>query len=158
MSEFRLPDVGEGLTEAEIVTWRVAVGDEVKINDVLVDIETAKSIVELPSPYAGRVAELLVSEGQTVAVGTAIVRIGSASEDSASEDSAGEDASAEGAALESVKSVVEEPAPAKPPAVLVGYGPSERKRRTRTGRTQSVSASSVRGNGSAVSAFSERGL
>ncbi len=144
MSEFRLPDVGEGLTEAEIVTWRVAVGDEVKINDVLVDIETAKSIVELPSPYAGRVAELLVSEGQTVAVGTAIVRIGSASEDSASEDSAGEDASAEGAALESVKSVVEEPAPAKPPAVLVGYGPSERKRRTRTGRTQSVSASSVR--------------
>ncbi|MBC7631952.1 dihydrolipoamide acetyltransferase family protein [Aeromicrobium sp.] len=76
MSEFKLPDVGEGLTEAEIVTWRVSVGDTVKVNDLLVDIETAKSIVELPSPYEGEVRELLVAEGQTVTVGTPIISIG----------------------------------------------------------------------------------
>ena len=74
-SEFRLPDPGEGLVEAEIVTWRVAVGDVVKVNDILVEIETAKSLVELPSPYAGVVGELLVSEGDTVAEGDTIVVI-----------------------------------------------------------------------------------
>ncbi len=72
---FHLPDVGEGLTEAEIVSWRVGPGDEVAINDVLVEIETAKSLVELPSPFAGRVAELLVPEGDTVEVGAPIVMI-----------------------------------------------------------------------------------
>lgn len=75
---FTLPDVGEGLTEAEVVTWRVAEGDVVKVNDVLVDIETAKSIVELPSPFAGTVTGLLVGEGETVPVGTPIITIGSA--------------------------------------------------------------------------------
>jgi pyruvate dehydrogenase E2 component (dihydrolipoamide acetyltransferase) len=77
MSEYLLPDVGEGLTEAEIVTWKVKVGDEVKINDIVVEIETAKSLVELPSPYAGTVEALLVPEGETVPVGTPIIRIGS---------------------------------------------------------------------------------
>ncbi|MBO9522081.1 MAG: 2-oxo acid dehydrogenase subunit E2 [Nocardioidaceae bacterium] len=76
MSEYLLPDVGEGLTEAEIVTWKVKVGDEVKINDIVVEIETAKSLVELPSPYAGTVEALLVPEGETVPVGTPIIRIG----------------------------------------------------------------------------------
>jgi pyruvate dehydrogenase E2 component (dihydrolipoamide acetyltransferase) len=75
MSEYLLPDVGEGLTEAEIVTWKVKVGDEIKINDVVVEIETAKSLVELPSPYAGVVSALLVPEGETVPVGTPIIRI-----------------------------------------------------------------------------------
>lgn len=75
MSEYLLPDVGEGLTEAEIVTWKVNVGDEVKINDIVVEIETAKSLVELPSPYAGVVEALLVPEGETVEVGTPIIRI-----------------------------------------------------------------------------------
>lgn len=75
MSEYKLPDVGEGLTEAEIVTWKVKVGEEVRINDVVVEIETAKSLVELPSPYAGVVEALLVAEGETVAVGTPIIRI-----------------------------------------------------------------------------------
>ncbi|PXY18922.1 dihydrolipoamide acetyltransferase family protein [Prauserella muralis] len=74
--EFRLPDVGEGLTEAEIVKWHVAAGDAVGINDVLVEIETAKSAVELPSPFAGTVTALLAEEGQTVAVGSPIVTIG----------------------------------------------------------------------------------
>lgn len=70
---FNLPDVGEGLTEAEIVAWKVAPGDTVAINDVLVEIETAKSLVELPSPHAGVVGELLVSEGTTVEVGSPII-------------------------------------------------------------------------------------
>ena len=76
MSEFKLPDVGEGLTEAEIVTWKVKVGDVIKVNDIVVEIETAKSLVELPSPYAGTIQALLVPEGETVAVGTPIIRIG----------------------------------------------------------------------------------
>lgn len=76
MPEYKLPDVGEGLTEAEIVAWRVKVGDVIEVNDIVVDIETAKSIVELPSPYAGEVTALLVPEGETVPVGTPIIRIG----------------------------------------------------------------------------------
>ncbi|GAA1702511.1 dihydrolipoamide acetyltransferase family protein [Microbacterium sediminicola] len=72
---FALPDVGEGLTEAEIVTWHVRAGDTVAVNDVLCEIETAKSLVELPSPYAGTIGETLAPEGTTVLVGTAIVTI-----------------------------------------------------------------------------------
>lgn len=81
---FNLPDVGEGLTEAEIVSWRVAPGDVVEVNDVLVEIETAKSLVELPSPYAGVVGELLAAEGDTVEVGAAIITVNSAGADAAS--------------------------------------------------------------------------
>ena len=76
MPEYLLPDVGEGLTEAEIVTWKVKVGDVVAVNDIVVEIETAKSLVELPSPYAGQVTALLVAEGETVPVGTPIIAIG----------------------------------------------------------------------------------
>jgi len=78
--EYKLPDVGEGLTEAEIVTWKVKVGDVIAVNDIVVEIETAKSLVELPSPYAGTVTALLVPEGETVDVGTPIIAIGEASE------------------------------------------------------------------------------
>jgi len=70
---FTLPDVGEGLTEAEIVSWKVAPGDAVAINDVICEIETAKSLVELPSPHAGTVGEILAAEGTTVEVGTPII-------------------------------------------------------------------------------------
>jgi 2-oxoisovalerate dehydrogenase E2 component (dihydrolipoyl transacylase) len=76
-SEFNLPDVGEGLTEAEIVTWKVKAGDTVVVNQVLVEIETAKSLVELPSPFAGVVTAILVDEGQTVDVGTPIISVSS---------------------------------------------------------------------------------
>ena len=72
---FRLPDAGEGLTEAEIVEWHVAVGDTVAVNQPIVDIETAKSLVELPSPYAGVVAQILVEVGTTVDVGVPIIVI-----------------------------------------------------------------------------------
>ncbi|WP_151084041.1 dihydrolipoamide acetyltransferase family protein [Nocardioides cynanchi] len=78
MAEFKLPDVGEGLTEAEIVTWKVKEGDTVAINDIVVEIETAKSLVELPSPYAGVVQRLMVPEGETIPVGTPIIAIGDA--------------------------------------------------------------------------------
>ena len=83
MADYLLPDVGEGLTEAEIVSWRVKEGDTIEINDIVVEIETAKSLVELPSPYAGTVTGLLVSEGETVAVGTPIISIGAPGEASA---------------------------------------------------------------------------
>lgn len=73
--EFLLPDPGEGLLEAEIVAWRVAEGDVIEVNDVLVEIETAKSLVELPSPFAGTVTRLIVAEGTTVEVGAPIVEI-----------------------------------------------------------------------------------
>jgi 2-oxoisovalerate dehydrogenase E2 component (dihydrolipoyl transacylase) len=76
MPDYLLPDVGEGLIEAEIVSWKVKVGDVIDVNDVVVEIETAKSLVELPSPYAGEVTALLAAEGETVAVGTPIIRIG----------------------------------------------------------------------------------
>jgi 2-oxoisovalerate dehydrogenase E2 component (dihydrolipoyl transacylase) len=75
LKEFRLPDVGEGLTEAEIVRWHVQPGDEVKINQIIVEIETAKAVVELPSPYAGVVSDLLVAEGATADVGTPIIAV-----------------------------------------------------------------------------------
>ncbi|MCA0253684.1 MAG: 2-oxo acid dehydrogenase subunit E2 [Actinobacteria bacterium] len=80
MYEFKLPDPGEGLLEAEIVSWKVAVGDKVEVNDILLEIETAKSLVELPSPYGGTVLAVLVGEGDLVDVGTPIIRIGDPSE------------------------------------------------------------------------------
>lgn len=115
---FVLPDVGEGLTEAEIVVWRVGVGETVQVNDVLVEIETAKSLVELPSPFSGTVVEHLVAEGETVDVGTAIVRIetvetaspsASLSQSAAADAANSPSATAEGAAEGGG-------------AVLVGYG------------------------------------
>lgn len=78
LNKFNLPDVGEGLTEAEIVSWKVKPGDTVAVNDVICEIETAKSIVELPSPFAGTVSELLVPEGVTIDVGTAIISVNDA--------------------------------------------------------------------------------
>src|ERR1035441_6647174 len=75
VKQFRLPDVGEGLTEADIVTWHVKAGDRVTVNQVIVDIETAKAVVELPCPYEGVVTGLLVDEGQTVDVGTPIIAV-----------------------------------------------------------------------------------
>ncbi|KAA1394342.1 dihydrolipoamide acetyltransferase family protein [Aeromicrobium ginsengisoli] len=72
---FVLPDLGEGLTEAEVVRWLVAVGDEVVVDQPVVEVETAKSIVEVPSPYAGRVSELHGEEGGTVAVGSPLISV-----------------------------------------------------------------------------------
>lgn len=75
LQTFPMPDAGEGLTEADVLGWRVAVGDEVSVNQVIVEIETAKAAVELPCPWAGTVRSLLVAEGDTVAVGAPIIEI-----------------------------------------------------------------------------------
>jgi pyruvate dehydrogenase E2 component (dihydrolipoamide acetyltransferase) len=139
-AEFKLPDVGEGLTEAEIVTWHVAVGDEVKINDIVCDIETAKSVVELPSPYAGVVQALLVPEGETVEVGTPIIRIGdagaadgapvetpaaAAGESAESAESAEPVAEVPSASTEPAAGSVEQITEPEQPMTLVGSGPKE---------------------------------
>jgi len=81
LRQFKLPDVGEGLTEADIVRWHVQPGDTVKVNQIIVEIETAKAVVELPSPHAGVVSSLLVTEGETVDVGTPIIAIDTGSTD-----------------------------------------------------------------------------
>ena len=75
IAKFPLPDVGEGLTEAEIVSWKVAPGDKVSVNQTICEIETAKSIVELPCPFEGVVEELLAKEGETVEVGSPIISV-----------------------------------------------------------------------------------
>lgn len=73
--EFRLPDLGEGLADAELVAWEVAVGDTVELNQAIAEVETAKAVVSLPSPFAGRVVELLARPGDTVAVGAPLIRV-----------------------------------------------------------------------------------
>ena len=75
LKQFKLPDVGEGLTEADIVKWHVQPGDKITINQIIVEIETAKAVVELPSPYEGVVTGLLVPEGETADVGTPIISV-----------------------------------------------------------------------------------
>src|SRR5947207_12353544 len=89
VKQFKLPDVGEGLTEADIVTWKVKPGDQVSVNQVIVEIETAKSLVELPSPFDGVVTDLLVPEGQTVDVGTPIISFDVSADAGAGAESAG---------------------------------------------------------------------
>ena len=107
VKEFAMPDLGEGLTESELVSWNVAVGDTVELNQVIAEVETAKALVQLPSPFAGIVSQLFVEEGTTVLVGSPIVAI---------DDGKG---SADAAGTPS-----DEAAPsAERNSVLVGYGP-----------------------------------
>lgn len=77
MATFKLPDVGEGLTEAEVVRWFVAPGDQIDVNQVLCEIETAKAVVELPSPFAGTVTELHAAAGEIVPVGSDLLTVDS---------------------------------------------------------------------------------
>ncbi|MHB1594696.1 MAG: dihydrolipoamide acetyltransferase family protein [Streptosporangiaceae bacterium] len=147
LKQFRLPDVGEGLTEADIVKWHVQPGDPVTVNQTILEIETAKSAVEIPCPYDGTVAELLVPEGTTADVGTPIIAIqvgsgplagaggtaGSAAAGSAAAGSAAAGSAAASPADAGVEAAPAEgavepgvhgsPAPkAERQAVLVGYG------------------------------------
>ena len=137
--EFRLPDPGEGLVEADIVTWRVAVGDTVKVNDILVEIETSKSLVELPSPYAGTVTALLVAEGQTADVGSPIIAIDDglgAPQGAPTVPSAAEPAEEHDPAVtEPLDGLVGDGGDGRRVPNLVGYGPrtGESKRRARKG-------------------------
>jgi 2-oxoisovalerate dehydrogenase E2 component (dihydrolipoyl transacylase) len=75
LKQFKLPDVGEGLTEADIIKWHVQAGDTVEVNQTILEIETAKAVVELPCPFEGTVTELLVDEGTTVDVGVPIITV-----------------------------------------------------------------------------------
>ncbi|WP_431220785.1 dihydrolipoamide acetyltransferase family protein [Leifsonia xyli] len=109
--EFALPDLGEGLTESELVAWKVAVGDTVQLNQIIAEVETAKALVELPAPYDGRVSRLFVEPGVTVAVGEPLV---------AFEVDAGEPASAEGPTT-AQDAVADAPTEVREPT-LVGYG------------------------------------
>ncbi|MFD0888581.1 biotin/lipoyl-containing protein, partial [Streptosporangium algeriense] len=81
LRRFALPDVGEGLVEAEIVRWHVRPGETVRVNQVILEIETAKAVVELPCPFAGTVRELLVEEGTTVGVGTPLITVAAGGDD-----------------------------------------------------------------------------
>lgn len=156
-SEFLLPDVGEGLTEAEIVSWKVGPGDTVHVNDVLCEIETAKSLVELPSPFDGVVDRLLATEGETVEVGAPIIIVGAGAGGGPASGSVGldnvidvdeseveTDAGASGSQRPSA-SAAESQEPAtlierdepKAGAVLVGYGSAGQgasRRRSQRGR------------------------
>ncbi len=153
--QFRLPDAGEGLTEAEILKWYVQPGDHVTVNQALVEIETAKAAVELPSPYAGLVTELLVTEGSTVDVGTPIITVdvdpdGAPGVPASVQSQPAADAPATADALrddmapaiprpaddEPVEpGLIGGPAPGGRTSVLVGYGPRSvtAKRRPRKG-------------------------
>jgi 2-oxoisovalerate dehydrogenase E2 component (dihydrolipoyl transacylase) len=115
LKQFKMPDVGEGLTEADILRWDVKPGDTVKVNQTLVEVETAKAAVELPSPYAGVVTELHAAEGDTVDVGAPIITIDvGANAPATVEPELAQTASAE---------------PEERQSVLVGYGPRGGTRR-----------------------------
>ena len=79
-SAFKLPDLGEGLTEGEVARWLVAEGQEIAEDDPLVEIQTDKATVEIPSPYGGTVLKILVAEGEIAPVGAELVVIGAAGE------------------------------------------------------------------------------
>ncbi|MEU5307966.1 dihydrolipoamide acetyltransferase family protein [Streptomyces sp. NPDC021562] len=133
--EFRMPDVGEGLTEAEILKWYVQPGDTVTDGQVVCEVETAKAAVELPIPYDGVVRELRFAEGTTVDVGTAIITV----------DVAG---GAQQAPVEEPAAAAPEPEkkPEGRQPVLVGYGvaASSTKRRPRKGPEVTVAEAAVR--------------
>ncbi|MEU4744570.1 biotin/lipoyl-containing protein, partial [Actinosynnema sp. NPDC023658] len=105
MPDFRLPDLGEGLTEGEIVTWLVSVGDQVRIDQPVVEVETAKAVVEVPCPFEGVVSARFGEPGEKLAVGSVLLTVGA--RDSATEGSGN---------------------------VLIGYGTSDTPRRRRRPR------------------------
>ncbi|WP_175986397.1 dihydrolipoamide acetyltransferase family protein [Microbacterium tenebrionis] len=133
IQEFRLPDLGEGLADAEIVQWLVAPGDTVTLNQTLAEVETAKAVVELPSPYDGTVTTLHAEAGETVDVGAPLIAF-----DVAGEDPAGPAPTGEAAADATETEVVEE----KTPPNLVGYGaaPSSKARPARRARRAGAAA------------------
>ena len=149
LHEFRMPDAGEGLTEAEVLSWRVAVGDVVVVNQILLEVETAKAAVELPSPYAGTVVELLAAPGDVVPVGQPIISLDDGVAEPADQATApaaeaapAPDAAAAGSAPASAERAGSAGEPSAEggqgarTAVLVGYGvraeqaPLRRPRRT----------------------------
>jgi 2-oxoisovalerate dehydrogenase E2 component (dihydrolipoyl transacylase) len=115
--DFALPDLGEGLTESELVSWRVAIGDAVELNQIIAEVETAKALVELPSPFAGTIAKLYAEPGTTVQVGSRIAAFEVADDVAAHIDAAVTDDAAVSPDAPAA------PAPVEREPVLVGYGP-----------------------------------
>ncbi|MFD8755061.1 dihydrolipoamide acetyltransferase family protein [Kitasatospora sp. NPDC059577] len=111
--EFRLPDLGEGLTGAEVVRWMVEVGEVIAVDQPVVEVETAKAVVEVPCPYGGVVTARYGEEGEEIAVGAALVTVAVA----AADGGAGEPAGPAGAPADRPSAEVERP--------LVGYGVAE---------------------------------
>ncbi|MGQ5651385.1 biotin/lipoyl-containing protein, partial [Streptomyces sp. EKR5.2] len=130
--EFKMPDVGEGLTEAEILKWYVQPGDTVTDGQVVCEVETAKAAVELPIPYDGVVRELRFAEGTTVDVGTAIITV----------DVSG-GAPAEEAPAPAEETPAEEPERQGRQPVLVGYGVAESSTRRRPRKTAAPAEEAV---------------
>ncbi|WP_461189668.1 dihydrolipoamide acetyltransferase family protein [Arthrobacter sp. Z4-13] len=120
IKEFRLPDLGEGLTESEILSWKVGVGDTVSLNQVIAEVETAKAVVELPSPFAGVIRELHEQPGTIVEVGKPIVSFEVS--DDAGTPSSGPGTAAASPAVPPSPASAQEGAPAKRQPNLVGYG------------------------------------
>src|SRR5260370_1532497 len=116
LKQFKLPDVGEGLTEADIVKWLVQPGDKGSINQIIVEIETAKAVVELPSPYEGVVAALLVAEGTTADVGTPIISVDVGDSEASDSVAGGAGASGAGASGAGASRAGARGSPAAPPA------------------------------------------
>ena len=108
-NEFRLPDIGEGLTEAEVVRWVIDVGGSVAVDETVVEVETDKAVVEIPSPFAGVVLHHGAAEGETIAVGDVLVVIGDAGEAWGEEDAVDADAAAGSAPAEDEASADEPP-------------------------------------------------
>jgi pyruvate dehydrogenase E2 component (dihydrolipoamide acetyltransferase) len=122
--EFKLPDLGEGLTDGEVVRWLVAEGDTIELNQPIVEVETAKAVVEIPAPYGGTVVKLHAAEGESLDVGAPLISV----------DTAG-GASAPAAAQAAVAVAAEpDPEPAQElQATLVGPGERQQVRRRRIG-------------------------
>ncbi|SEK90706.1 pyruvate dehydrogenase E2 component (dihydrolipoamide acetyltransferase) [Blastococcus sp. DSM 46786] len=142
--QFKLPDVGEGLTEGEILQWMVAVGDTVTVNQPLCEVETAKAAVELPSPWAGTVVELLHEAGTMVDVGAPIITIDTGGAGGGGTGGAAPAAEPvdEGAAAgeEPAAGLIGGAAPGGRTAVLVGYGPRTTEARRRPRRSGAAAA------------------
>lgn len=126
VKEFALPDLGEGLTESEIVEWHVAVGDMVTLNQPIAEVETAKAIVSLPSPVAGKIAALHAEPGATVTVGTKIVtfELDGAAGGSRSAGDAGGSGKPNSSENEEKSDSAGATAAPERNSVLVGYGPA----------------------------------
>ena len=129
VQQFKHPDLGEGLTEGDILKWTVAVGDTIDVNDTIAEVETVKAAVELPSPWAGVVTALHAAEGETVPVGTPIISIDTAGAGGDSADIARPAAEAAAATEDLVPGLPGETGAAVPAEekqmTLVGYGPRE---------------------------------
>lgn len=132
---FTLPDLGEGLTEAEVVRWLVSVGDQIVTDQLVVEVETAKSLVEVPSPYAGTVSVLHGDEGEAIDVGQPLISVESATLDERPDEAPVGTSSAPTPATVSVGEQYREEERAGSGNVLIGYGTSEggtpRRRRGR---------------------------